>query len=565
MPRCSYRKHDDQDGLVWLGNRAAHAVALLANATRRPDPARVRAEELAGEVLWVAPSGALAAHALALSAADLATEIATLCGQAWTASPDWGYICALAAEMRPLSAAIASSAACTFDAVGLAERLPEPAGECKSAHHAVLVVLEDLAARTLPVFRDLGILDENQLQEALVRRAEHGDASLFDSMCERIGTALPASLLRTWPGWFSIEQKLVAEVAGAADAGLILAEGGGPLDQARFATAIARVRSVNQEEIRQDLLARWRTLASFVRQIRCVGERLPNLGACKVEVDGLAKLTAEVLAITPDKKADGPALLELLDVLRELQHLTARERHLINDHRVRELDADFVNQLQPIVSTSLRQLLRSASIEVDRQALTPPPPQLPAPPSTQAPRQTLDLLDLACRPVGFGADTGLARTDADEALSKLGEATVSNARSRRTELLEMAYPASDEMGARIRAEADRILSAMQGSSDLQPAILDRHQRKPAPRMPRVQKGIDDAGVDALKTAWDDQPAHLRIRPTWTDLAKAVHRMLERSTQINTTLTALKQRSPRTREKWEAIGAEIQREKLARRG
>lgn len=86
---------------------------------------------------------------------------------------------------------------------------------------------------------------------------------------------------------------------------------------------------------------------------------------------------------------------------------------------------------------------------------------------------------------------------------------------------------------------------------------------PAPRYRRIQKAIDDAGFDLLCEAWDkSDPAH-RKRPTWRKLAEAVQKALGLTTKLSSTMTDLKSRSPRTREKWDAIGREMAKEKAER--
>lgn len=85
----------------------------------------------------------------------------------------------------------------------------------------------------------------------------------------------------------------------------------------------------------------------------------------------------------------------------------------------------------------------------------------------------------------------------------------------------------------------------------------------SPRRKRCQSAIDDAGYDLLGTAWDEcDPAH-RKRPKWHQLAEAVHKALGLTTEISSTLTALKSRAPRTKEKWKLIGKEMAAEKAAR--
>lgn len=81
---------------------------------------------------------------------------------------------------------------------------------------------------------------------------------------------------------------------------------------------------------------------------------------------------------------------------------------------------------------------------------------------------------------------------------------------------------------------------------------------------RVAAAIDAAGYDLLCTAWDNQdPAHRRL-PTWKELAGGVHRQLGLKAKVGSTLTALKQRCPRTRAKWEEIQKEIAEERMTRR-
>lgn len=87
--------------------------------------------------------------------------------------------------------------------------------------------------------------------------------------------------------------------------------------------------------------------------------------------------------------------------------------------------------------------------------------------------------------------------------------------------------------------------------------------QPSRRIRRIQINIDNAGYDCLCVAWDQSdPAH-RERPTWRELATAVQKALGLTTKISSTITALKSRAPRTKEKWDAIGREIAKEKAER--
>ncbi|MBL8726656.1 MAG: hypothetical protein JNK49_21625 [Planctomycetes bacterium] len=79
----------------------------------------------------------------------------------------------------------------------------------------------------------------------------------------------------------------------------------------------------------------------------------------------------------------------------------------------------------------------------------------------------------------------------------------------------------------------------------------------------VHKAIDDAGYDLLSTAWDETDPTHRQRPTWQQLAEAVHSQLALASSVKSTLTALKQRSARTRAKWEAIQRELDERKMER--
>ena len=50
---------------------------------------------------------------------------------------------------------------------------------------------------------------------------------------------------------------------------------------------------------------------------------------------------------------------------------------------------------------------------------------------------------------------------------------------------------------------------------------------------------------------------------WKELAEAVHKQLGLSGNVTSTRQALKQRSPKCREKWDEIGREIERERQRR--
>jgi hypothetical protein len=385
MPRWPYLSPDGQQKFVWLDDRSARAVALLVAATRRPDTTRARAEELTDSITVWPSSGLLAAHALSLSAVEIATNVISLGVRGTSDCMDVDLICNLAAEMRPLAAALQAAHLELFDTVGLGDRLPAPGGDCGSVHAATRTVLADVRSRAEPILSTLDFLGDEP-PAVLAERARTKGDDLLETLHDQLTSQYHASLVKQWDGWATVHRKLVAEVAGAARAGLIPAEGGGRVDQTRFDAAIDRVLRELDEAQRQYLFSRWRSIASVARYIRVVEGMLPILRLHKPEIDGLAKLSSEVLGHTADPKNDGTALLELLDVLRELKSLTVREEHLRATDRVPELDADFAGRVRALVQDTLPRLLREATMEVDRLSLLPP--QRLAPPSVTTAAQS---------------------------------------------------------------------------------------------------------------------------------------------------------------------------------
>lgn len=377
MPRCTYLSPSGQQKFVWLDDRTAHMVAVLFNATCELDPARARTAELAGGLPWGSPSGVLAAHALALSGVHVGTQLISSGAYAPAAAIDVGLICKLAAEIKPLAAALDEAELGAFDTVSLAYDLPAPAGRCLSAHAAVSVVLADVRARAEPILTDLELLSVAETPDTLAERARAKGKRLVDMLHERLGPQFYKSLVRRWSEWSNIERDLVAEIAGAGRSGFVRAEGGGKLDQARFDAAVERVLQIQHYAERQYLFSRWRSIASLVLAIHLHSTGcLPPLRDRCMELEALGKLTADTLQHAGDVQS--PGLLNLMQVLRELHGLANHDARLFARGKLPELDENFTSQVRALVGDELPRALRAACGEVDRLSLLPAPKPFPA-------------------------------------------------------------------------------------------------------------------------------------------------------------------------------------------
>jgi hypothetical protein len=95
-------------------------------------------------------------------------------------------------------------------------------------------------------------------------------------------------------------------------------------------------------------------------------------------------------------------------------------------------------------------------------------------------------------------------------------------------------------------------------------IVERVAKKTRP--PRAARQRNDAVIDAiafsiLREAWDNADLGHQHCPTQNALAKAVHAQRERDgviLKLSTVKTSIKQRCPRTREKWDLIQKEVAR-------
>ena len=130
----------------------------------------------------------------------------------------------------------------------------------------------------------------------------------------------------------------------------------------------------------------------------------------------------------------------------------------------------------------------------------------------------------------------------------------------------MSHRAWEQLAADLKHEfrLATVLPALRSGEGGMPPSGVPAQGGPPTRRRRVQKTIDDAGYDILCIAWDQQRPDVRKRPTWEELAKAVHNELELKGKLSSTLQALKQRAPRCREKWDQIEKEIVEERMRRR-
>ena len=121
-----------------------------------------------------------------------------------------------------------------------------------------------------------------------------------------------------------------------------------------------------------------------------------------------------------------------------------------------------------------------------------------------------------------------------------------------------------EIGARDEDDLDRV---MELADEAEVAIKHVEARVAAERAQKLAKqtgrhgkkaeSIDDKGYELLCTAWDESPPEHRERPTWTQLAEGVKKQLDLQQELSSIIQTLKQRSPRTRAKWDAIGAEME--------
>lgn len=469
MPRCAYLAPDATHRSVCLNDRCASMVTILVDATRKGDPKRKRAADLLGAVSWESPRGLLATHALALSALNIASQVISI-GPGQSDSDDLRLICELANELPVLAAALTEDAVAPFDEVGVVCDLPGGT-RASSCHAAVRIVLADVRARVEPILRDLGLLSDaepwEQLAEAAAAKGEH----LLEELHDRLAAEYYDSLVKRWDGWRRIERSLVAEVAGAARAGLIPADNGGKLDQSRFDAAINDALRLQTRDEQHYLFSRWRSIAQLMRFLR-VGDELLLLSSHRAEIEGLARLTAEVLAMVISPKADAPGLLTLLDRLRELQLLIAREHRIVHRGELRIANTEFMAEVQKCLG-GLHPAVRDATKDVDHLALQRPSASLPDGRTTKPPR-----------PHG-----------------------------------------------------------------------------------KTNPQIDAIAYDLLCTAWDTTDSSKQHCPTQKNLAKVVHAQLARqgvSMQVESVLTAIKQRCPRTQEKWNAIQTVRAQRKLARK-
>ena len=373
MPRCLYLTPDGEEKLVWLDDRSADAIARMVDATRQQEPGRARAASILGSPAWQMPSGILAMHALAISAVHVCTSLISIGPDRSLASTDLDLITELAAELQPLAIELDTAPLAAFDKVGVVHQLPDGHGVCASTHAAVRAVFADVKRRLEPILTELGLLTDSESPSAIADRVRPHWPELLVRLQGQVVDHYYVSLVRRWEGWFSCERMLVAEVAAAGKAGLIPAEGGQPLDQKRFDAAIDQVLNTQGESARQYLFSRWRLLAMGLRYLRATAERLPSLQPEHQLLEGLGKLTTEVLAHTQDAKAEAPGLLELLDVLRELTMLRVREGLIFDRGDAPCLDTDFCAELRPILTDVLPRVLRAATTDVDALTLRPAP------------------------------------------------------------------------------------------------------------------------------------------------------------------------------------------------
>lgn len=469
MPRCSYLTPDGEQRFVWLNARCANMVALLGAATRKPDIKRARTTELLSVVAWESPRGLLATHALCLSAISTASQVISI-GPGHTDANNLGLVCELAAELPVLAAALTEDAVAPFDEVGVVCDLPGGT-RASSCHAAVRIVLADVRARVEPIFRDLGLLGDAESWEQLAKAAAAKGEHLLEELHNRLAAEYYGSLVKRWEGWRRIERSLVAEIAGAARAGLIPSENGGKLDQSRFDAAVENVLLMQSHDDQQSLFSRWRSIAQVMRFMK-VGDELLLLGSHRAEIEGLARLTAEVLATVSSPKADAPGLLTLLECLRELQSLIAREHRIVHRGELRIANTEFMAEVQKCLG-ALHPAVRDATKDVDHLSLMRP--SAPAP-------------------------------------------------------------------------------------DASPIPPRKPQGKTNPQ-------IDAIAYDLLCTAWDNPDPKRQYCPPQKKLAETVHARLSGdgiSMQISSVLTAIKQRCPRTGQKWNEIQTELAKRNLQRR-
>lgn len=475
MPQCAYFSPDGQQKFVWLNERCADIVALLVEATRNPDTKRARTAELLGVVAWECPSGLLASHALALSAMSIASQLISM-DPGSRDSYDLDLICNLAAELRQLREILDEPTVAPFDAVGVVHDLPN-GQRARSCHAAVRIVMADVLLRIEPIFRACGLISDTKAPGALAVAAAAKGEDFLHAVHEQVHVEYCASLVKQWSGWRPLERALVAEVAGAARAGLVPAHGGGKLNQARFDAAIEKALGLQLRDEHQFLFSRWRSIAQLMHFLVVGGDRMPPLGAHRAETEGLAKLTAEVLATVPNPKADAPGLLELLDVLRELQILGAREQHMRARGSARHGDSDYTTRIRSCLG-GLQRVVRDATRDVDHLTL-------------QA-----------------GAASAVRR-------------------------------------------------------DAAPPAAPANRRPPV----KVNPQIDEIAHDLLSTAWDHPDQRNQRCPTQKKLAELVQAQLARdgiTMKLNSVLTAIKQRCPRTAKKWNEIQAVLAERKFQRR-
>lgn len=372
MPRYLYISANGEQKPVCLSERSARSIALMVNATVTRAPGRARAAEIAGLIPWIPPSGLLATHALALSTVSVVTQLLTAGGAVSSQSMDLPLLAELGAELGTLWVALDNASLSAFEEVALEHVLPAPVGACASAHAAVRAVLADARARVEPILLELGLLGPAQPVEVVLDDLRARGEPQLEAALARFAKEYRQSLVKRWSGWFTIEQTLVGEVAGAAQVGLIRAENGEQLSEERFSAAIEALLAMQRQDSHEHLFSRWRDIAPLVRAIRVRADgRVPTLVNHRIAIEALGNLTTDVLSYAAAVPFEAPGLLDLLQVLREMRELAHREAYLIERHEVPEFDRDLAAQVRALVTERLPPALTAASKEVDWLTLKP--------------------------------------------------------------------------------------------------------------------------------------------------------------------------------------------------
>jgi hypothetical protein len=176
-------------------------------------------------------------------------------------------------------------------------------------------------------------------------------------------------LWKRWRGFRTVHRVILAELAGASEAGLVLTDRGKAVDRGRFAAAVdGALRFIVVEE-RRYLCQRWHTILTMVRPLTRP-DPMPSLLSEERQLRALQQLTGEVLQAAHAIEQETPSLLVLGDVLRDVMNLLFRERRMFDRGEVALFNPEYRAEVTTMLYETLPPALRAAATEVDRLALS---------------------------------------------------------------------------------------------------------------------------------------------------------------------------------------------------